>query len=467
MTEPEHTEPNTGGVPHSKPLLHPSFSNHSMLASKLETLRIGLTPCANMLRYWHIPRAFANLPITMTAESNSSMLAKWRSDTPGTGHRVHLNNAGAALMPSPVTDACKSHLDLESEIGGYEASDAKSNEISSVYSDLGRLIGARPENIAVVANATAGFVQAMSSFDFEPGDVIVTTRADYTSYQITFLSLAERLGVVVRHAEDLPEGGVDPDSVRELARDPACRLVHVSWVPTHSGLIQDVEGVGGVCDELGIPYLVDACQAVGQIPIDVERLKCDYLTATARKFLRGPRGIGFMYASDKALGRGDHPLFVDMRGAKWVAADRYEIAKTAMRYEDWEFPYALVLGLGAAARYALSVGIETASERSFALAARLRERLAALPGVRVLDGGTRKCAIVTASFADRHAREIVSELKRHRINTTASLGWYGLLDFTEKRVDSALRISPHYYNTEEETDRAIDTISEHLRASAG
>ena len=403
----------------------------------------------------------------MTSESTSSLLAKWRSDTPGTHYRVHLNNAGAALMPRPVIDACKSHLDLESQIGGYEASDAKAEEVTRVYAGIGELIGAHPENVAFVANATAGFIQAMSSFDFEPGDVIVTTRADYTSYQITFLSLAERLGVVVKHAEDLPEGGVDPDSVRELAQDPQCRLVHVSWVPTHSGLIQDVEGVGAVCDELGVPYLVDACQAVGQISIDVERLRCDYLTATARKFLRGPRGIGFMYASDRALGRGDHPLFVDMRGAKWVDADRYEIAQTAMRYEDWEFPYALVLGLGAAARYALEVGVETAGARAFLLAARLREKLADLPGVRVLDGGRNKCAIVTASFGDRDARDIVGALRKKGINTAASLKWYGLLDFTEKRVESALRLSPHYYNTEEETDRAIDTISEHLRAGAG
>ena len=177
-------------------------------------------------------------------------------------------------MPQSVLDACTSHLQLESEIGGYEAADAKSAEVAEVYADVGRLIGAKADNVAIVANATAAFIQAMSSFDFKPGDVIVTTRADYTSYQITFLSLAQRLGVVIKHAADLPEGGVDPDSVRELARDPKCRLVHVSWVPTHSGIIQDAEGVGEVCEDLGVPYLLDACQAVGQIPIDVARLKC-------------------------------------------------------------------------------------------------------------------------------------------------------------------------------------------------
>jgi len=395
-----------------------------------------------------------------TGFSMSEQLDRWRRETPGTSERVHLNNAGAALMPQPVIDACKAHIDLESRIGGYEASDLRAPEIAQTYSSLASLVGASAENIAVVANATAGFIQAMSSFDFEPGDVIVTTRADYTSYQITFLSLAERLGVVVKHAEDLPEGGVDPQSVRELARDPRCRLVHVSWVPTHSGLIQDAASVGDVCEELDVPYLLDACQAVGQIPINVAKLKCDYLTATARKFLRGPRGIGFMYASNRALDRGDHPLFVDMRGARWVEPNRYEIAQTAMRYEDWEFPYALVVGLGAAAGYALDVGIDVAGSRAFALARRIRERLSSISGARVLDGGREQCAIVTATFATRDARELVRELKSRNINTTSSLRWYGLLDFTSKGVDAAVRISPHYYNTEEEVDLVVDALRE-------
>jgi selenocysteine lyase/cysteine desulfurase len=390
----------------------------------------------------------------------SELLERWRRETPGTTDRIHLNNAGAALMPQEVLDACKAHLDLEARIGGYEAADARAADVSRVYADVGRLIGAANENIAIVPNATAGFIQSISSFDLEPGDVIVTTRSDYTSYQITFLSLAERLGIVVRHAEDLPEGGVDPESVRDLASDRRCRLVHVSWVPTHSGLIQDAAAVGEVCESLDVPYLLDACQAVGQIPIDVTRLKCDYLTATARKFLRGPRGIGFMYASDKALDRGDHPLFVDMRGATWVEPDQYEIAPTAMRYEDWEFSYALVLGLGAAAAYAVDVGIGVASARAFSLARRLRDGISSMPGARVLDGGREQCAIVTAMFDGRDARKIVQGLKARNINTSASLRWYGLLDFSAKDVDAAVRISPHYYNTEDEIDRTLEAIRE-------
>ncbi|MFL5614098.1 MAG: aminotransferase class V-fold PLP-dependent enzyme [Gemmatimonadaceae bacterium] len=394
-----------------------------------------------------------------TLTSAPAELQQWRADTPGCAHRNHLNNAGAGMMPRPVIEAITEHIALESEIGGYEAEDARRAEIDAVYDTIGALVGAPARNMAIVANATAGFVQSMSAFDLTNDDVIITSKVDYVSYQIAFLSLANRLGVQVRHVPDLPEGGIDPDALRDALRRERVRLVHVSWVPTNSGIVQDVEAVGRVCAEAGVPFVLDACQAIGQIPIDVERIRCDYLSVTARKFLRGPRGIGFMYASDAALDRGDHPLFVDMRGARWVDVDKYELVPNAQRFEDWEFPHALVLGMGAAARYATGVGVDRASKRAFALAATLRRELAMIDGIRVLDRGRRQCAIVTAEIRDRDATEIVAELARRGINTTASLRWYGLIDFTEKGTQSAVRISPHYYNSEEE----IDAVVGHLR----
>ncbi len=390
----------------------------------------------------------------------SEQVNVWRADTPGCAHRIHLNNAGASLMPAPVVRRIAEHLRLESEIGGYEASDRVAEEGERCYDAIAELVGATPRNIAITSSATTAFVQAMSAFDFAPGDVIVATRADYTSYQIQFQSLAARLGVEVLHAADLPEGGADPQSVRELAQHPRCRLVHASWVPTHSGLVQDVAAIGAVCEELGVPYFVDACQAAGQIPIDVAELRCDYLSATGRKFLRGPRGIGFLYVSDRALERGDHPLFVDMRGATWEAPKRYRLVDSAKRFEDWEFPYAVVLGLGEAVRYALGVRVERGGARARELAARIRRSLAELPGVRVLSAGANPCAIVTAAIEGRNAPELVNALRERGVNTSATLRWYGLLDFEKTDVTSALRLSPHYYNTEAEVDDAIGILAE-------
>jgi selenocysteine lyase/cysteine desulfurase len=378
---------------------------------------------------------------------------RWRRDTPGCAARAHLNNAGASLMPQPVVDAILGHLRRETEIGGYEASDEAAGQLTRVYEALARLIGGSPEEIAVVENATVAFSLALSAFDFQPGDVLVTSRNDYTSNKIMYLALAQRRGLEVLYARDRPEGGVDPDSVRELAAHPRCRLVALTWVPTNSGLVQPAEEVGEVCASLGVPYLLDACQAVGQIPVDVVRLRCDYLAATARKFLRGPRGIGFLYVSERMLDRGAYPLGVDMRGAQLAGGDRFELAEGARRFENWEFPYALVLGMGEAARYALEVGIEEGGRRASELAALLRERLGTLPGLRVRDRGERLCAIVTAEVAGRDATEIVHLLRERGINTSASTGEDG-------SPVPVVRLSPHYFNTREEIEAAVAALGD-------
>ena len=368
-------------------------------------------------------------------------------------------------MPECVIRAIDDHITLESHIGGYEAADERATATQRAYEGIASLVHAAPRNIAITPSSTAAFIQALTTIDFQPGDVILTSRCDYTSNQLHYLSLARRRSVRVVRAADLPAGGVDPDSVRALARQSRPRLVAMSWVPTNSGLVQDVVGVGEVCAELDIPYLVDACQAAGQLVIDVARLRCDFLAATARKFLRGPRGIGFLYVADRALSRGDYPLYVDMHGATWTAPDEMTLLPDARRFEDWEFAYALVLGLDAAVAYAQSVGVARAGARAVGLANDLRTRLAALDGVRVLDRGRDPCAIVTLEVAGRDAVDIVSELRRRHINTSASLAWYGLIDMTEKNAASAVRLSPHYYNTLGEVDAAVEAIGEIIGAA--
>ena len=399
--------------------------------------------------------------MTILPPVSAERLAAWRRDTPGCGGaspRVHLNNAGASLSPRPVLEAIFRHLHREQTIGGYEAADEAAGRLEETYADLARLLGGAPRNVAVVENATVAVAQALAAFDFVPGDVLVTTASDYPSNLILYEALARRRGLEVRVADDLPEGGVDPDSVRRLASDPRCRLVSVSWIPTNSGLVQDVEGVGEVCEALGVPYLIDACQAVGQLPIDTARLRCDYLGGTARKFLRGPRGLGFLWVSDRALARGDYPLGIDMRGA-----DRNDLGFTlqdgARRFENWEFPYALVLGMGEAARYALEVGVEEAGARAAALAAYVRERLAALPGAEVRDRGRRLCAIATVTFAGHDATGLMHRLRERGINTSVAAGEDG-------SAVPAVRISPHYYNTREEVDALVSAVEDLLREEA-
>jgi selenocysteine lyase/cysteine desulfurase len=387
-------------------------------------------------------------------------LAALRRDTPGTAERVHLNNAGAALQPRPVLDAVRDHLALEARIGGYEAADARAAQVESARGYLAELVGAEPGQIAFCEHATAAFAAALSSVPFKSGDALVTTRNDYVSNQLMYLSLERRLGIRVLKAPDAPEGGVDVTALEELVHKTRPRLVAVTHVPTNSGLVQDVASVGEICKRKDALFLLDACQSVGQMPIDVRDISCDFLSATARKFLRGPRGAGFLYVSGRALEAGLEPLFIDMRGADWTLEDLYQPAPDARRFETWEFAYALVLGLGAAARYALDVGIEPASQRAWQLAARAREALADLPGVRVLDRGRVRSAIVSAFVPGWDPPQLVRTLRERGINTSAIDRSYAVLDMDEKGVEGAIRISPHYYNTEGEVAAVVDALRE-------
>ncbi len=242
------------------------------------------------------------------------------------------------------------------------------------------------------------------------------------------------------------------------ARRPA--LVCVTHVPTNSGLVQDVAAVGAACRELAVPYLVDACQSVGQMPVDVERIGCDFLSATSRKYLRGPRGAGFLYVSDRALDSGLEPLFIDMHGAEWLDEHHYRAVTEAKRFETFEFAWAIVLATAEAARYAMVLGLEPIEQRVRMLASRAREELDALDEITVLDTARELCGIVSIALEGRDPKALLEHLREHGINANAQSRAFAVLDYDAKGVQASLRLSPHYYNTEDEIDRAVGAIRE-------
>ena len=407
----------------------------------------------------------------MTAASGGGKapldIARLRADTPGCRERIHLNNAGAGLMPAPALRAARNHLELEARIGGYEAADARADQVAAAYDAVAGLLGVAPANIAFMENATAAFNQALSCVPFQRGDVLVTSTNDYVSNQIAYLSLQERLGVEVVRAPDLPEGGVDPAAVAGIIHRRGARLVALTHVPTSSGLVQAVAEVGQACRERGVLYLVDACQSVGQMPVDARAIGCDFLSATARKFLRGPRGAGFLYVSDRVLDMDLEPLLPDLRGAHWIDADLYQPAPDATRFENWEFAYALVLATGEAVRYAARLGLDNIRERAWGLADFARETLGALDGATVLDQGRVRSAIVSLHLAGHDAVKFVPALRKRGINTSATPHGYALIDLDAKGVESTLRVSPHYYNTRAEIETLAEALREFLRSGPG
>lgn len=361
-------------------------------------------------------------------------------------------------MPKPVIDAIESHIRLESEIGGYEAFELQTGEIKKFYTAAAELIGARPDQIAFTSSATNSFARALSCIPFNAGDKILIANEDYVSNQLAFLSIKKRFGVELMRAPSLPEGGVDPDAFRKLASEYRPVLASITHVPTNSGLVQPVSEIGKICRSFDIPFLLDACQSAGQLPLNVEEAGCDFLSATMRKFLRGPRGAGFLYVSDRILQKNWCPLYIDMKGADWTEEDEFKMQPDASRFEDWELPYALQTGSAAALEYALKTGIEIIKDRNRILMDYLRKKVSE-KGWMPLDRGTETCAILTMHFNGTDPAALHNKLKSLHINTSVSRVNYARIDFKSKHVDWALRISPHYYNTEKEIDLLLDAIN--------
>jgi cysteine desulfurase/selenocysteine lyase len=385
-------------------------------------------------------------------------LDRLRADTPGCAEVAHFNNAGSSLPPKPVLDAVIDHLQLEAKIGGYEAANQNHDRLEAVYASVARLINARPDEIALVENATRGWDMAFYALKFQPGDRILTGIAEYASNVISYLQIAQKTGAVV---EAVPNDASGQVSVADLDRmiDKRVKLLSFTHVPTNGGLVNPAAEIGAVAKRHGIPFLLDACQSVGQIDIDVAAIGCTMLSATGRKYLRGPRGTGFLYVQRDWIERLEPP-FLDLHAAEWVAADRYEIRKDARRFENWESYVAGRLGLGAAADYALKVGMKAIEADLTAKAAQLREGLARVPGVAVHDIGAKKGGIVTFTKQGRSPGEIKAALGKRRINTSVSGASSTLFDMSARGLRELVRASVHYVNSTAELDRLIAAVAE-------
>lgn len=373
-----------------------------------------------------------------------------RRETPGCAHVVHLDNAGAALMPAVVLERTVAHLQLEARIGGYQAAAREAAGIDAIYGSVARLLGCGPDEIAVMDSATRAWTMACYAIPFRQGDRILTSVAEYASNFIAFLQLARRHDLSIEVVPNDETGQLSVPALRELI-DDRVRLISLTHVPTNGGLVNPAAEVGAVAREAGVLYLLDACQSGGQLPLDVEELGCDLLSITGRKYLRGPRGTGLLYARRDVLDQLPPPV-LDKHAAQWVARDRYDLRPDARRFETWECNVAAKLGLGTAIQYALEWGLPTIRDRIYRLAEGLRGQLAQLRGVQVRDVGAERCGIVTFTVVDMPAEQVKELLARHHINVSVSRTPSTRLDMEDRGLDELVRASVHYYNTTDELE---------------
>lgn len=381
-----------------------------------------------------------------------------RAETPACAELIHFNNAGASLIPVPVSRTLHGYLDSEERIGGYETQALHADDLEGLYASAARLLNCRTGEIAYVENATRAWELAFYSFRLGPGDRILTTIAEYGSNVVAYLQQARRHGVEVVFVPNDEYGQIDIQALAGLI-DERVKLISITHIPTGGGLVNPAREVGRIARSAGIPFILDSCQSVGQIPIDVEAIGCDVLCITGRKFLRGPRGTGLLYVRESLLDQLEPPM-LDQHAAELVSPTEYRLRADARRFENWEQYCAGKLALRTAIDYALDWGLDAIQQRVYQLADTLRRQLGAIDSITVTDEGRERCGIVTFTSERRSAQAIKQALAANRINVSLSSGPGSLVSFQQRGLHEVVRASLHYFNTGDEIDRFCSLLEE-------
>jgi cysteine desulfurase / selenocysteine lyase len=393
----------------------------------------------------------------VTATAEGTLVSRARAATPGAAHAHHLNAAGAALPSSAVLDAVVAHLRLEARIGGYEAAAAARPRLERCYDLAAALLGADAADIALTESATVSWHRAVDALALRPGDRVIATSSSYVSSALHLLELRRTRGIAVDVIGTDATGAVDLAALEVALRAPAA-LVTAAHVPTSSGLVEPVHAIGALAGAAGVPFLLDATQSLGHLPVDVTAIGCQVLVGTGRKFLRAPRGTGLLWV-DPSFGAGLRPVAPDVRGAEWIADLEFDAAPGARRFETWEAAHALRLGLAVALEEALDIGVDAVHDHVSALGHELRAALAAVPGVRVVDPPAAGGGIVTFVCDDEPAAATASRLRAAGVHVVAVPAAHGRWDLGRRGIDAVVRASMHIYNGGDDLDALVDAVT--------
>ena len=387
-------------------------------------------------------------------------IQKLRTETKGTNEIIHFNNAGSSLPPDVVVDSAVAYLQEEAVKGGYEMEAIYQSDLNNTYKVIAQLINAEPDEIAIVENASTAWWIAFNGIDFKKDDEIIASEFEYVTNYIGLLTAQKRYGVVIKVIYNDERGNYPIDKL-EKAITARTKLILATHIPSTAAGILPVAEIGKVARKNDILYLVDACQSVGHIPVDVKEIDCDMLAVTGRKYLRAPRGTGFLFVR-KNMQNQLNTTLMDGFTARDVNIQEYKLRDDARRFEVYEKSRALTIGLGKAVEYALAIGIDRISQRIIFLADLMRNQLRRLDDLTVHDVGERLCGIVTFSVNNLECIVVKNNLAIRNINISVGQAKSTIYYMEKNKLTTILRASVHYYNTEEEINLFVEALKQIL-----
>ncbi len=393
-------------------------------------------------------------------------IEKVRENTPACLERIHFNNAGSSLMPLSVTKVMAQFTELEASKGGYYAQEACQENINEIYTSIAKLINCEAKEVALCESSTVAWQKVLLSLKFNPGDEIITTRSEYSSNYMFLLKLQKDKGIKLIVIDEDTNNDLELADI-ELKITSKTKLISITHMPTGNGVVHPIEAIGKIAKKHNLLYIVDACQSAGQYPLDVSKIQCDFLTASGRKFLRAPRGTGFLYVATDKLKSLD-PAFIDLRSADWQSPSVFKRKDTAIIFETWEKSFSNYLGLGQAVNVANTLGLENIWERVSENSKALRQGLETITEVQNQDNAKTLSGIVTF-IVDGQAspKDLVDYLKSKNISIGVTKREFTQLEFESRKFNFVFRASVHYFNTKKEIESFVLALKAYLKDLEG
>ena len=368
---------------------------------------------------------------------------------------INFNNAGASKNPKFVVNKIKEYLDEEVIFGGYYAAEKNKKHIINFYKNLSFLINCHESEISFVPSSTYGWNFFLDSVNLEKGDNTIIFDNEYGN---NFLSLLKKKNVEIRVSEIDTNGKICLSNLKKKI-DKKTKIICVCHIASQSGNIQNVEEICKVSKKLNnqIIFLLDACQSIGHIKIDVKKINCDVMVGSGRKYLRGPRGTGFMYIKD-SIKKNIRPSIFDSRSC--VLKKMKTILYKKNLFETFEFPPALIIGLSESLSYLNKLGIKKIEKKIKNLSIYFRKKIKKINSVTVYENPLLLSGINTMSVEKKPVEKIHKYLLKKNILTSICSTSTSYHHFEKMNVKKLLRISFHHYNTRKEIDYLVEVLND-------